>query len=42
MIYINDEENSELQSHIDAMGEVIELEPFSLLYDLINHELKDT
>lgn len=23
-------------------GEVLEMEPFTLLYDLINHELKDT
>ncbi|KAL4502499.1 hypothetical protein ABPG72_012086 [Tetrahymena utriculariae] len=42
MIYINDNESTEIQQQIDNFGEVIEIEPFTLLYDLINFELKDT
>ncbi|EAR89416.2 PX-SNX-like domain protein (macronuclear) [Tetrahymena thermophila SB210] len=42
MIYINDNESTDIQKQIDSFGEVIEIEPFTLLYDLINFELKDT
>ncbi|KAL4470406.1 hypothetical protein ABPG74_012017 [Tetrahymena malaccensis] len=42
MIYINDNESTEIQKQIDSFSEVIDIEPFTLLYDLINFELKDT